>query len=58
MQGDDGEVQQNWYDKLMDFMSNELEKLIELCVTKVLLPPPKSHGGQRYSQQEQDNAWK
>ena len=59
MQGDDGEAKQNWYDTLMENLTTELDKLIELCAQNVMYPPPRGHGmHQKYNQAEAKAAWK
>ena len=39
VEGDDGEAKQNLYDMLMEYLINEIEKMLEKCAQQVCFPP-------------------
>ena len=44
MQGEDGETKQNFYGIIMDHLSEDIEKIFDKCIKKVMDPPPKALG--------------
>lgn len=58
MGGDDGEARQNWYDRLMEYLITEIEKVLDHCAQKVCFPPKKGYQVQKLKGQEAVQAWK
>lgn len=58
VEGVDGETKHNWYDRLMENVQSEIEKLFELCIHKVAQPPQKGYTRTRFTEKEANLAWK